>query len=616
MNRSGYSPEELELIRFALLTAHFYDHPHLQNLRKANSLPLDQIAAFTQVPEDWLIRWDAGDPSKFLPEEVVFAFVASIDLHIHSDNLARLGCAITDCPGLNASSWDNQVATRAINRADAVLYLIQGQHTLSLSDLKSVRALPLARGMILVGANVRGIGWDQTKRVIEATAQVLSDADLGIAGENIHPYHAELGLLARHLQKGPENLDALSRTALADNLRIPPGPDQLSALRRRLQTRICTHFNTLTSGDAEYSEKLPALALAESRIHILLNTAEKFVLNNKASAILAGNTEKILRILARQELELKQEILDADQSAAESEEDFKRADAALESFQHQASSLINGLGKSLPSELTKDFRKELSEAIEWTCVSAVEMLAGKLNETGFIDVLMSDKELIVRRLSNRTVRYIRDAIQGFLQLWASRLTGGEVPSYARFLQELASIEKSLREHWTKTIGKQMPAFTEEIVEKELLEEIPAMVAETLAMDELEEVLEARLGLFEFLTGWFKQDPADQIRGALRGSLEGIRDDLIKGATPVFEHRMSSCRATLEKKWVEQPRKSYQRTQEKARARMALAQNERQKIAGAAQHTLATQIEPLRTQCRAFIEKILSSPPVEKIPVSR
>jgi len=122
----------LEQYRIAYLIVEFYNNETIQSYKKQTNYSIGDISRFSIWPEKWESR------NNFKPEEVLFAFVGEINLHIHSEDLRRLGCSITDCPGLFASSWDTSIAFKALSDADAVLYLLGGEKSMKDGDKKAV----------------------------------------------------------------------------------------------------------------------------------------------------------------------------------------------------------------------------------------------------------------------------------------------------------------------------------------------------------------------------------------------------------------------------------------------------------------------------------------------
>lgn len=143
---SLYDPENLgylDLLKISTLILEFYNSKELLELQRKKRITIDELNSIVVFPRDWEIKWeDNRSQTKWSLSQVPFVFLASASCYIHSENLERLGCVVTDCPGLFAGPWDTQVACEAMKRADAILYLMCGDRTITDSDL---RALSLIR---------------------------------------------------------------------------------------------------------------------------------------------------------------------------------------------------------------------------------------------------------------------------------------------------------------------------------------------------------------------------------------------------------------------------------------------------------------------------------------
>lgn len=121
--------------------------------RQSEEMAIEEMAKYVRFPANWESRWSNYSPSSFSDEEVLFAFVARVDCFIHSENLGKLGCVVTDCPGLFASDWDTRVATDAMKSAHAIAYLFGGERALSSQELvalQHIRSLGLEDNLFYV----------------------------------------------------------------------------------------------------------------------------------------------------------------------------------------------------------------------------------------------------------------------------------------------------------------------------------------------------------------------------------------------------------------------------------------------------------------------------------
>ena len=135
-----------EVVRIAKIIIAYSDDENLKQILAKSKYEITDVAKFAVFPDRWEERWanvkSFEDIKKqFKVEDILFAFVGEINCHIHSDNLAQLGCSITDCPGLFASSWDTSVALNAISKSNAVIYLLGGVKQMGDGDKKAIKTI-------------------------------------------------------------------------------------------------------------------------------------------------------------------------------------------------------------------------------------------------------------------------------------------------------------------------------------------------------------------------------------------------------------------------------------------------------------------------------------------
>ena len=139
----------------------------------------------------------------FTLEESIFAFAGEIRFHIHSENLAKTGSIILDCPGLFASKWDSAMALKAIEDADAILYLLPGERAIGLSDLSTLKHIHAAgKGHKLFYAlNMKKSVRDSIEIILPTSKATLEGAGINVADKEFFRVHADLALRAVQAQK-------------------------------------------------------------------------------------------------------------------------------------------------------------------------------------------------------------------------------------------------------------------------------------------------------------------------------------------------------------------------------------------------------------------------------
>ena len=130
---------KLDLLKISTLILNFCNSPELAELKANPSITIDNLKPLMVFPQEWELRWmEGGENAQWSFSEVPFVFLGSASCLIHCKNLERLGCVITDCPGLFAGPWDTAVAQKAMMQADAILYLIGGQKAVTEADLRAL----------------------------------------------------------------------------------------------------------------------------------------------------------------------------------------------------------------------------------------------------------------------------------------------------------------------------------------------------------------------------------------------------------------------------------------------------------------------------------------------
>ena len=95
-DRAKFSEDELDQLRISTLVTRFYGTPEYKKMIQKTVLPIDKFQNLVAFPKDWAIRWGNGADASFNIEEISFVFLDSVLVRLHSENLERIGCRITD----------------------------------------------------------------------------------------------------------------------------------------------------------------------------------------------------------------------------------------------------------------------------------------------------------------------------------------------------------------------------------------------------------------------------------------------------------------------------------------------------------------------------------------
>lgn len=191
-DKASLDEETRDRLRIATLQERFYGTPEYKQMLSKTVLGLDEFQPMVAFPERWVKRWQNGMETSFTWEEAAFVFIARVLLRIKSESLAKLGCRITDCPGLFANAYDTAVACGAINTADAVWYLIGGEKQIGAKELESLDKI---NKMGMIPKVIGSVNLRQKKEpVFSATMDELLDHGFAFP---VLPYNARLAFLAR-----------------------------------------------------------------------------------------------------------------------------------------------------------------------------------------------------------------------------------------------------------------------------------------------------------------------------------------------------------------------------------------------------------------------------------
>ena len=132
---SQKTPARDVFLCMAMIIVDMYKNASITELRTHGDtkLTMNEYGNYIVYPgSSWAIHWqkyffDDREAGKLKPAYLVFPFVAEVDCYIHSKNLERLGCVVTECPGLFTSAWGTEVAEKKLKEADMNVYLFSGE---------------------------------------------------------------------------------------------------------------------------------------------------------------------------------------------------------------------------------------------------------------------------------------------------------------------------------------------------------------------------------------------------------------------------------------------------------------------------------------------------------
>ena len=469
-DKAKYDPENMDIFRYALLVAEFYGHAELQKLRQRQQFELEEVGQHIRYPEDWETRWKEGDPAKFRWNEIVFAFVRSAQFFLHAPQLAKIGSALVDCPGLFASRSDTEVTFAALQGADAILYLFPGDKQIALSQLQVLRDLrPLGMDHKLFFAWNMRTSEKKAQQLFNLAQATLQNEGFKTPAGGCFLVHAGLALLSEQAEKllqdklDKETVEAIAQREEVGVTQVPKKVwSGIAKFRSNLQDEDEPLPVPPTAGGVEQ-------ARTESCVGEFVARCQDFVVRNKASfALLENGADFISQKLQTVESALGQREGQALQKVEEHREDSRKAGEELLNFEGRSEVLLNEFQTpetaSADQQLAAEFTGRLTD--EFRLRMAHAMAERIFQEVIGLDLLW--KGLFRRKEVDNRVRAITRevmsrAIDGEFRAWFEEVESGRSAVYRREIaRRVERVQRGLQAEWEKVaalniaILKQIP----------------------------------------------------------------------------------------------------------------------------------------------------------------
>jgi hypothetical protein len=354
-DKAGYPGEKLDFLQAASLTVHFYDTPDYRKLSRQTVWEVEDARKLMAFPTDWVQRWANGAPSGFVLDEVAFVFIARVRCHIRSKNLARIGCVVTDCPGLFASAWDTAVAEGAMFNADGLLFLINGGKAIGQSTCDVIRFICKRGGRkrLFFGVNMQGKPKEIILKLIvpEDAATLNRILDEPTEAKELRLYHAALALRVVQAGKclpGAVGLDVHTKAVILKDAAAVECDS--SSVDNALLCMIQDHLQVLKVPARKevlaLDEKSLALAQDEGQLGAIMGAIEKRAIEQKAYSILVHNgAEKVIAALIEYEGWLEEIERAATRKRDAFETEVCEAQAKLDAFVKESREEIESLAR-------------------------------------------------------------------------------------------------------------------------------------------------------------------------------------------------------------------------------------------------------------------------------
>ena len=472
-----------EILRISKLILAFANDPNLVQIRQKSQYEITEVSKFAVFPDNWNQRWNnvqtVEDIKKqFKLEDVLFAFVGSVDCYIHSKNLAYLGCSITDCPGLFASSWDTSVALNAMAEANAVIYLLGGNKTMGEGDKRAIAKIVQHQTLsdkIFFALNQKEND-TITSNILSENQSIL--IDLGVQNYAIANFNSLLFFMSEFGTAFLQNsLDEYSKekfimVAKRNGVNVETNTTIQTVWQKiinrqagRLEKDELFNYTDINKTNIRNVRK-------ESYADVLLSSVNNSIISQKAESILITNgANKIKDSLNAIEERLKIAETDILKSVVQCEAECKAAEKAYTLFKKQVENLLNetftdSLALQIASngyeeifqdatiqKITRRMATEIPKALTLECkkdaiMSEVLLKIGnhkKANETN--ERLKKVLEPIVSTILN-------SELDSAIVLWKKSISNGMHPCLRQILlPKVDVLTNQINSKWNQTIAK-------------------------------------------------------------------------------------------------------------------------------------------------------------------
>lgn len=449
MRNDGSIPiEGNEIVRIAQLLIAFYGSTELKKYCSRTNFKIEEIAKIAVFPSDWESRWSKAHSidnvrQLFKVEEVLFAFVSDIQIHVHSDSLARLGCSLTDCPGLFASQFDTQVAINAMNKSNAVIYLL-GNKAIGEGDKKSIMEVmrrKALRDKVFFALNQKEKNI-VTERVVEADKAAIKD--MGFGDVEITSFNALLFFLCEFGKaKLSGKIDDYSLQRFKE-VAVNNGyeADVIEELWAEIAGDCGRAIGQKDAGKVvELTDESVIVTHSASSCDKVIGAIENDIVSKKAKSILVDSgAAKIKESLDGIAARLQDDENRANESVEKCEQEFENAMKAYEQFMNDVDNILNNafpqnvihsIALSAFTELITDsdvvdrMAKKISEDVDSTL-----KFWGKLKL-----IAMSDEEK-KSQFQPIIENAINTELGNDLNVWVNSMTKGEHELFKGMIQPL------------------------------------------------------------------------------------------------------------------------------------------------------------------------------------
>lgn len=452
-------------LRIATLQQKIVSSGKYREWTKKTVLPIDQFQHLVRFPEEWepkWCKWIGGGSEFFGLEETLFSCLDSVLIRLHSPYLARLGCRVTDCPGLFVSQWDTGRAEKVMERSHAIWYLL-GDKQMGQGDKRALRRICDNRWGDKCFFSINCKKPDKAMlSILDTDKALLNGKELGFGVEQVYLYNAFLSFRAAQI-------GVLSEVAVckrdveclaAEECEGEPTEDRVNLLMTDVESRIDALLDIISAqlpsvGLKSLAKELmvresPLREMAKhvrdaSRSDLIVSGIAKHITRNRARAILVNQgTRKCAEVLTALQKELEREERDARQTLEEAQREVAKAQSDFDDFKAEVEKEFAFLKlTAFDGELTDSFFMEFGDEIRKRIIKrakdiCIEEWHGSHWNSGDVN------KAAERRINDEFISLIRSKINVFVRHENLR----ENLAFKKFILEPTEAALSnMRKHW-------------------------------------------------------------------------------------------------------------------------------------------------------------------------
>jgi hypothetical protein len=465
--------DKINILFIAAVIARFYGNSVIE-ATKTRTFSSKEVGAILRFPEDMTVRMLDFFNGKdvFKPSELAFAFIKEAQIRTVSSNLARIGAAITDCPGLSASAYDTTVAMDIIAESDAVWYLLDGR-AIGAAELEDIaNSCKAAAGKIFFTVNLKSDANPSRAHIVD---KIIPHQQKQLQQQGIdvtlNPYHA----LLAYLTFCGEDLLADQATEETKNELIRRARD----LGNSAET--CEDAWSMIAEDMLYRLKVPerpvfqalsnklcaeglALLRKASELDNILAQVEGYVVQHKAASILldGGVNKAVSTIEDGIEKVLKAREENAGKIVDELKRKYERMELRVKQFSKDSAIILRNLEDiGVDRNLAADFLDTvMTPSLQETARLAAPVIRSKMDYwKSLLEVIGKGWSSLSGQPENHEQSCAEKEVEAILKQaldaasevrcceWSEKLKTGRNESFNQFLHIVNDCRKRIQRDW-------------------------------------------------------------------------------------------------------------------------------------------------------------------------